>query len=85
MSTTNTQSLNFNSYKQGEDTKKGRVKKLIKFFYNNFLSRILGVTPFVFIEQNYMITSWIKQEETFGCRVLYSQEDIDNSIVETLI
>jgi hypothetical protein len=65
MSTDNTQSLNFNSFKQGKDTKKGYTKELFKLLYKKTLSRRMAATELGFTDQTYMVTpfilDWIKQ------------------------
>jgi|TARA_R110000772_G_scaffold185965_1_gene297185 hypothetical protein len=64
MSNTNTQSLNYNSYKQGKDTKKEDTKNLFNILKNKTLSRRMAATELGFIDQTYMVTSnvskWIK-------------------------
>jgi hypothetical protein len=64
MSTTNTQSLNYNSYKQGKDTEKEYTKNLFNLLKNKTLSRIMAATELGFIDQTYMVTpyvlKWIK-------------------------
>jgi len=65
MSTTNTQSLNYNSYKQGKDTKKNHTKELFKILKDKPLSRRMAATELGFTDQTYMVTpyisEWIKQ------------------------
>lgn len=65
MSSTNTQSLNYNSYKQGKNTKKSYTKELFNLLYEEPLSRRMVATKLGFTDQTYMVTpyilKWIKQ------------------------
>ena len=65
MSTTDTQSLNFNSLEQGKNTKNDYAKELYDLLYNKPLSRRLVATELGYTDQTYMVTQfiydWIKQ------------------------
>jgi len=65
MSTTNTQSLNFNSLEQGKFTKKDYTKELYDLLYKKPLSRRMVATELGYTDQTYMVTQfiydWIKQ------------------------
>ena len=65
MSTDNTQSLDFNSFKKGKDTKKCYKKELHKLLYKKPMSRRMVATELGFTDQTYVVTQsifdWIKQ------------------------
>ena len=65
MSSTNTQSLVFNSFKQDKDTNKKYTKELFKLLKTKTLSRRMAATELGFTDQTYMVTpyilGWIKQ------------------------
>jgi hypothetical protein len=65
MSTTNTQSLDFNGLEQSKYTKNDYAKELYDLLYNKPLSRRMVATELGYIDQTYMVTQfiydWIKQ------------------------
>lgn len=65
MSTTNTQSLDFNGLEQSKNTKKDYTKELYDLLYNKPLSRRMVATELGYTDQTYMVTQfiydWIKQ------------------------
>ena len=65
MRTDNTQSLIYNSNKQGKYTNKKHIKELFKLLKTKTLSRRMAATELGFTDQTYMVTpyvlSWIKQ------------------------
>ena len=69
MSTTNTQSLDFNKRTQGKNTKKDFTSELYKTLYKKPLSRRMAATELGFIDQTYMVTdevsNLIKQGKAF--------------------
>lgn len=69
MSTTNTQSLNYNINKQGKYTKKCYKKELFEILFKQPMSRRMVATELGFIDQTYMVTpfvlEWIKKGKAF--------------------
>ena len=65
MSTSNTQSLDFNGLEQGKNIKKDYTKELYNLLYKKPLSRRMVATELGYIDQTYMVTQyisdWIKQ------------------------
>jgi hypothetical protein len=65
MSTTNTQSLDFNGLEQSKYTKKDYAKELYDLLYKKPLSRRMVATELGYTDQTYMVTQfiydWIKQ------------------------
>jgi hypothetical protein len=65
MSTTNTQSLDFNGLEQSKYTKNDYTKELYDLLYKKPLSRRMVATELGYTDQTYMVTQfiydWIKQ------------------------
>ncbi len=74
MSTTNTQSLNFNSSKQGKDTKKANKTQLFNLLHKKPLTRRMAATQLGFPDQTYMVTQyisdWITQDKAMVIGVI---------------